>query len=119
MSIPNERGREGEQLAVDFLISKGYTIVHRNYRYLKAEIDIIASKGDTLAVVEVKYRGAAHLGNIADTVTKKKIKLLVMAADHYITTNNIDLEVRFDIIALLKTRNGIRIDHLEDAFYHF
>ena len=119
MSIQNERGRAGEQLATDYLISKGYTILHRNYRYLKAEIDIIASKGEILAIVEVKYRSANHLGTIADAVSKKKIKLLVLAADHYVHEQNIDLDVRFDIITILNTKDEDRIDHLEDAFYHF
>jgi putative endonuclease len=119
MSVQNERGREGEQRAVDYLISRGYTVIQRNYRYLKAEIDIMAIKDDILAIVEVKYRSSSHLGNIADTVTKKKIKLMVLAADHYVTEQHIDLEVRFDIITILKTKDVIRIEHLEDAFYHF
>jgi len=119
MSIQNQRGREGEQQAADYLITKGYSILFRNYRYLKAEIDIIASKDDILAIVEVKYRSSSHLGNIAETVTRKKIKLLLMAADHYITDQKIDMEVRFDIITLLKTRDDMHIEHMEDAFYHF
>ena len=119
MSIQNIRGKEGEQLAVDYLIKKGYTIVYRNYRYLKAEIDIIARKDDILAIVEVKFRSSSLMGNIAETVSKKKIKLLVLAADHFVSEQNIELEVRFDIITILKTKETALIEHLEDAFYHF
>lgn len=49
----------------------------------------------------------------------KKIKLLVKAVDTYINTNDLDVEVRFDIIAIVKEGKGFDIEHLEDAFYHF
>ncbi len=119
MGKHNEFGKIGEQMAVDYLSQKGYSIAYRNYRYLKAEIDIIAQKGDVLAVVEVKSRSSDFFENIADTVTKKKIKLVTMAADHYVTTRNLEVEVRFDIITILKTKGSFKIEHLEDAFYYF
>jgi len=43
----------------------------------------------------------------------------VKAVDEYVTTNNLDVEVRFDIIAIVKEGNGFKIEHLENAFYHF
>ena len=119
MGKHNEFGKEGEQLAVDHLIKNGYSINYRNYRYLKAEIDIIAEKQGILAIVEVRSRSSDYLGNIADTVTPKKIKLLVMAADHYVNENNADVEVRFDIITILKNSRRFELEHLESAFYHF
>lgn len=119
MGKHNEFGKEGEQMAVDFLIKNGYRIKYRNYYYQKAEIDIIAQKGNTLAIVEVRARSNDQIIPIADTVTKKKIKLLVMAADHYVTENDLDVEVRFDIITILKNSKIFKIEHLEDAFYHF
>lgn len=119
MSLQNDRGREGEQLAVDYLKTKGYTVIQRNYRYLKAEIDIIAIKDKIVAIIEVKSRSSSHMGNIADSVTKKKIKLLVLAANQYVTEQKIDLEVRFDIITIRNTGDSSLIEHLEDAFYHF
>ncbi|WP_343487187.1 YraN family protein [Allomuricauda sp. d1] len=119
MGKHNEFGKLGEQLAVDHLINKGYRIRYRNYRYLKAEIDIIAQKGKTLAVVEVRARSNDQIIPIADTITPKKIKLLVMAADHYVTEEDLDLEVRFDVVTILKNSKIFKIEHLEDAFYHF
>ena len=119
MGKHNEFGRLGEQLAADFLLKKGYRIKYRNYRYLKAEIDILAQKQDVLAVVEVKSRSSDHIQEIAETVSKKKIDLLVSAADHYVDTNNLDVEVRFDIITVLKKGKEYAIEHLEDAFFHF
>lgn len=119
MGKHNEFGKEGEKLAVDFLLKNGYKIRYKNYRYLKAEIDIIAQKKDILAIVEVKSRSSEFIQPIAETVTNKKIKLLVMAANHYVNEMDIDVDVRFDIITILKQKNGFKIEHLEDAFYHF
>jgi len=119
MGKHNEFGKEGEQIAVDYLLKNGYVIKYRNFRYLKAEIDIIAQKGGVLAIIEVRSRSSNFLENIAETVTPKKIRLLVMAADHYVNDNNLDVEVRFDIITILKNKRQFKLEHLESAFYHF
>lgn len=119
MGEHNEFGKWGEELAVDHLIKTGYRIVYRNYRYIKAEIDVIAQKGDILAIVEVKSRSSDYWQNIAEIITEKKIKLLVRAANHYVISHNLDVEVRFDIISVLKEKDGFKIDHIENAFYHF
>ncbi len=119
MGKHNEFGKEGERLATDFLIDKGYVIKHKNYRYLKSEIDIIAQKGEVLAIVEVRARSNDQIIPIADTITPKKIRLLVLGADHYVTSNQLDVEVRFDVITILKNSKIFKIEHLESAFYHF
>lgn len=119
MGKHNEFGKEGEKIAADFLVEKGYKIVRKNYRYLKSEIDIIAQKGDILAIVEVRARSNDQIIPIADTITPKKIKLLVLGADHYVTSNELDVEVRFDVITILKNTKIFKIEHLESAFYHF
>lgn len=119
MGAHNEFGKEGEKLAAAYLVKKGYLILYRNYRFMKAEIDIIAQKGNIIAIIEVKSRSSVYFENIAETVSKKKIMLLVSAADYYINTNKLDKEVRFDIITILKENNKFLIEHFEDAFYHF
>ncbi len=119
MGKHNEFGKLGEEKAVAFLIKNGYKIKYRNYRYLKAEVDIIAQKGEILAIVEVKSRSSDFLEPIAQTVDQKKINLLVMAADHFVNEQELDVEVRFDIITILKKGTGFELEHLEDAFYHF
>ncbi|WP_299548188.1 YraN family protein [Seonamhaeicola sp.] len=119
MAQHNKLGNKGEQLAVDFLIKKGYQIVERNYRFDKAEVDIMAQLDDTLAVIEVKTRSTIDFGNPQDFVKPKQIQRLVKAVDHYVTTNSLDVEVRFDIIAVVKEGHQFNIEHLEDAFYHF
>lgn len=119
MAEHNELGKKGEQLAINFLVKKGYAILDKNWRYQKAEVDIIAQKKDTLAVVEVKTRSSIDFGNPQDFVNPKKIKLLVSAIDEYIISKDLDVNVRFDIIAIVREGNNFTIEHLEDAFYHF
>ena len=119
MAKHNELGKKGEQLAVTLLEKKGYLIVERNYRFDKAEVDIIAQQKDVLAIVEVKTRSTVDFGNPQDFVKPKQIKNLVKAVDEYVTVNNLDVEVRFDIIAIVKNGKQFDIEHLEDAFYHF
>lgn len=119
MAEHNELGKEGEKVAVEYLQSKGYEIIQQNYQARKAEIDIIARKGDWLVVVEVKTRTSIDFGNPEDFVNKKKIKLLVKAIDEYVQETDLDLEIRFDIIAVLKQGKEFSIEHFEDAFYHF
>jgi len=119
MAQHNELGKKGEQLAVDFLLENGYEIIERNYRFDKAEVDIIAKKETFLAIIEVKTRSTIDFGNPQDFVKPKQIQHLVKAVDVYVNENELDVEVRFDIIAIVKEDNGFIIEHLENAFYHF
>ena len=119
MANHNQLGKKGEQLAVDFLIENGYDIVERNYRFNKAEVDIIAQKEDVLAIIEVKTRSTTNFGNPQDFVKPKQIKNLVKAVDEYVTVNNLEVDVRFDIIAIVKEEKEFKIEHLEDAFFFF
>ncbi len=119
MGRHNEFGKEGEEIAKNYLLKKGYEICYQNYRYQKGEIDIVAKKDGVLAIVEVRSRSSRFIENIAETITPKKIKLLVMTADQYVTSQGLDVDIRFDIITILKVGGNLEIEHLEDAFYHF
>ena len=119
MAEHNELGKFGEELAVEFLQQNGYDILETNWTFQKAEIDIIAQKDSTLAVIEVKTRSSIGFGLPQDFVKPKKIQLLVKAVNEYIVSNDLDVDVRFDIIAIYKEDNTYKIEHFEDAFYHF
>lgn len=120
MAEHNDLGQLGEDLAISFLEEKKYRILQRNYRFQKAEIDIIAQLENTLIVVEVKTRTSIAFGLPQDFIKPAKIKLLVKAINHYVETNNLDFEIRFDVIAIHKNKEGVfDIEHIEDAFYHF
>jgi len=119
MAEHNDLGKKGEQLALDFLLKNEYIILEKNYRYLKAEVDIIAQKGHVLVGVEVKTRSSDYFGDPQDFISPKKIKLLVSAVDYYVVQRDLDVEVRFDIIAIITNKKETKIEHLEDAFLHF
>lgn len=119
MSKHYELGKEGEQRAVEWLLERGYIIRERNWRFQKAEVDIIAQKRNVLCIVEVKTRSTTAFGNPQDFVNQKKIKRLVLAIDHYVQAHELDVEVRFDIIAIIKNKGALLVEHLEDAFLHF
>ena len=119
MAEHNDLGKLGEELAVEFLEKNGYTILETNWTFQKAEVDIIAQKGTVLAVVEVKTRSSIDFGLPQDFVKPKKIQLLVKAINEYVLSNDLDVEVRFDIIAIQKENKGFIIEHIEDAFYYF
>jgi putative endonuclease len=119
MAEHNELGKLGEELAVNFLQKNGYSILETNWVFQKAEIDIIAQKETVLAIVEVKTRSSIEFGLPQDFVKPKKIQLLVKAVNEYVISNDLDVEVRFDIIAIYKEDKQFKIEHIEDAFFHF
>ena len=119
MAEHNELGKLGEELAVDFLEKNGYEILETNWTFQKAEVDIIAKKDAILAVIEVKTRSSLDYGLPQDFVKPKKIQLLVKAINEYVTQNDIDVDVRFDIVAIHKENNEFILEHIEDAFHYF
>ena len=119
MAEHNELGKLGEELAVDFLEKNSYSILETNWTFQKAEIDIIAQKENILSIIEVKTRSSIDFGLPQDFVKPKKIQLLVKAVNEYVISNDLEVEVRFDIIAIYKEENNYKIDHLEDAFFYF
>ncbi len=119
MAQHNELGKQGEQIAREYLEKKGYQILDTNWQYSHTEIDILARKGDVLAVVEVKTRSSDHYGKPEKFVSKKKINNLKNAANYYVKTNNLDVEIRFDIISIIKNQYVEEIEHFEDAFLWF
>ncbi|CAM2849461.1 YraN family protein [Flavobacterium frigoris] len=119
MAEHNELGKLGEEMAVEFLRKDGYTILTTNWTFQKAEIDIIAKKNNILAIIEVKTRSSLEFGLPQDFVKPKKIQLLVKAVDAYVIEKDLDIDVRFDIIAIHKEGKSFVIEHLIDAFYHF
>lgn len=119
MASHNELGKLGEELAVKFLYENEYTVLETNWTFQKAEIDIIAQKDNVIAVIEVKTRSNIEFGLPQDFVKPKKIQLLAKAVNEYVTINDLDAEVRFDIIAICKEGSDYTIDHIEDAFFYF
>ncbi len=119
MAEHNDLGKLGELKAIEFLQNQGYFILEKNWTFQKAEIDIIAKKENTIVIVEVKTRTSTDFGLPQDFVKPNKIQLLVKGANEYVVSNDLDFEIRFDIIALHKEGKSLVIEHIKDAFYHF
>ncbi len=98
-------GIEGEKLATEFLLKKGYEILHRNWRYSYYEIDIIARRDKFLHFVEVKTLHASSPGFPEDSVTKRKFRRLLQAADEFLYRHPEYRHVRYDILSIT-IRNG-------------
>lgn len=118
MAVHLDLGRHGEQLAKDFLIQHGYRILEQNWRYGRAELDLIASIDKKIIFVEVKTRRSADHGEPEDFVNWKKEKQLEFASSAYIERLNHQGEIRFDIIAIIfENKDLYQINHIQDAFW--
>lgn len=116
MAQHNTLGKKGEDMACLFLQDKGYEIIERNWTWRKLELDIIARKDNYLVIAEIRTRSTDMYGEPEDTITEKKIRRIINAADAYIKKNKIDLFVRFDIISITGQEGCFKIKHIEDAF---
>lgn len=111
-------GKEGEEIAVTFLKSKGYEILERNYHFGHGEIDIVAKDKECLVFIEVKTRINLELGEPEYAVNQKKIKQIKKMAELYLFDKEIEeADCRFDVVAvLLNDRKNPKITHYENAF---
>ena len=118
MTIQQDLGNRGEQIASDYLTTKGYKILEHNWYFRRKEIDIIAEKDDFLVVIEVKSRSVGFQENPRDAVNMKKQKFLMQASNAYVNKYDIELEVRFDIITVVFfNEHEYKLKHIDDAFY--
>ncbi len=117
MANHNEIGKKGETLAADFLATRGYTVICKNWRYRQYEIDIIATKGIKLHFIEVKTRSSAFYGHPEESVTKKKFRFLKNAADEYLYLNPGHQWIQYDIVSITFHKKGApEFFLLEDVF---
>ncbi len=117
MIDPKELGKKGEDLAAQFLRELGYHIHIRNYRFDRAEVDIIAETDGFLVAVEVKTRVSAYLSDPALLVPIGKQKQIIRAADQFAKDAFPDKQTRFDIIIVITNEKYTTIEHIVDAFY--
>ncbi len=117
MAESHELGKKAEEFAVEFLISKGNRIMDRNWRHGHLELDIVCTDGKMLIVVEVKARRQSIFPHPEDVFTPMQERRIIQATEAYIFKNNIDMPVRFDLIAIVFGETGFEIEHIEDAFF--
>ena len=110
-------GAWGEDLALRYLTRRGYRLVERNYRKRRGEIDLIVHNEEVLVFVEVKLRRSTGFGDPLEAVTARKQATIRSLAEQYLAENQPDFDtLRFDVIGILATHSGTRIDLIEDAF---
>jgi putative endonuclease len=107
-------GNKGEDLAAEFFEQRGWDIVARNFRWGKAEIDLIVQRGEWLIFVEVKTRSSTEFGHPEDFVDGLKINRIYDAAEEWIFSKDWKGHVRFDIVSVTLGEEPL-IEHLEDA----
>lgn len=111
-----ELGRKGEEYAVRYLINNDYVILEKNFRFKHSEVDIICQKNNELVVVEVKTRQSAFVGEPYKAVTKTKQKEIIKVTNQYVVQNNINNEIRLDVISIVLNQVETRLEHIENAF---
>lgn len=112
-------GNHGENLACEYLISKGYKILTRNYKIKIGELDIIARRDDLLICIEVKTRRSLNYGHGLESITwKKRQTIRKLAEYYYVSLNNPALKVRIDVIDIVLNQDESlqQLRHIENAF---
>ena len=116
MAAHNELGILGENIAAKRLSVKGYEILERQWHYKHKEIDIIARKGNILAIMEVKTRSSEQFGGISDFITSSKMEFLTEASEIYAKMIGFNGDIRFDVVCVFVIGDEYRVEHIENAF---
>lgn len=116
MADHNDLGKLGEAYALQYLKEKGYEHLVSNWRFRKEEIDLIFKYDDQIIFVEVKTRTAQENADVRDLISQKKIGHLIDGADYFLSSKNLDMEARFDVMVLLVDGDTFEVDHIISAF---
>ena len=110
--------RAGEEAAAHFLVSKGYTVLHRNIRFPEGELDIVAKWAKTLIFIEVKTRETDKFGLPYQFVSEKKQRRQIALASRFVSLCRLQgVAVRFDVVSVvLLPGQPAKIEHIENAF---
>lgn len=111
------QGQIGEDLACQHLQKKGLTLVERNYRSPRGEIDLIMRDGKVLVFIEVRRRSNPNYGGAAATIDARKQAKIIATALHYLQQQPHlgKLAARFDVVAI-NGKTAVEIDWIKDAF---
>ena len=105
MANHNNTGHLGEKMAAEYLLKRGFNILHKNWRHSHWEVDVIASLNDTLHFIEVKTRRTNKFGFPEDDVTKKKMENLINASEEYLLLHPEWKQIQFDILSISILKN--------------
>lgn len=109
------KGREGEEIAIDYLKKRGFKVVERNFRVKGAEADLICTYENKVVVVEVKLRTNKSFGEPYEAVSRKKIGRLKLLGAVFCRKKNVSYsQLRIDVISIFKDKNRTEIRHFEN-----
>lgn len=116
-----QTGMNGESAAARWLENRGYTVLARNWRWGRGEIDLVAMDGATLVFAEVKTRRDSAFVNPVDCVSRSQRRQLYAAAAGFLRESCYAGEARFDLL-LVSTGTDYSderplVEHFPDAFY--
>lgn len=113
-----ESGRRFEDEAVRYLAGRGWSVVDRNVRFRRKEVDLIVRRGGTVAFVEVKGRFGSGYGHPLESITARKRREIATVARWWVARHGgSGEEYRFDAVAVLPGPDGrLRVEHVEDAW---
>jgi putative endonuclease len=112
----NNLGKEGEGIAADFLLNRGYSILGKNFRTVFGEIDIVAQDSGTVVFVEVKTRTDIAFGYPFEAVNFKKREKIRKTALCFLKKLKKSVPARFDVLSIYFENGKAKIDHIKDAF---
>ncbi len=115
MAESHDFGAAAEEYAANYLIAKGYCILHRNWTYGHKELDIICTDGRELVIVEVKARSQPGFPAPEDLLSKSKERFILEASENYLFHYRVSLPVRFDLLSVTRSGSLFDLEHYKDA----
>ena len=112
MAWHNEFGKLGEDKVYLYLLDLGYTVLERNWRIGRRELDFVCLDGEVLVVVEVKTRADDNV-SLLDLLDYRKKRNLQAAGAAYLTKKNIHREIRFDLVVV--TGASMCLEYIKEA----
>lgn len=120
MDIPStqQTGQLAEQEACEFLKTKGLKLIHRNYRCLCGEIDLIMQDQQDIVFIEVRVRNHPNYGDAVESVNKSKQKKIIKTASYFLQQHKWfdKVNCRFDVIGISYTKTKAAIEWIQNAF---
>jgi putative endonuclease len=107
------RGERSEHLAHQYLIKQGLRLIEKNYRCKYGELDLIMRDGETLVIVEVRFRKSNKYGSAEESITQTKQSRIIATTQHFLHATKIKSAIRFDVIAMSRDDD---INWIKNAF---
>lgn len=119
MATTKEIGDKGELLAAEYLAKEGYVLAEKNWRFKRAEIDLIMREGEVLVFIEVKALSYSYYRRPEEAVDARKEAMIIDAAQRYMEQVGHEWEIRFDIISIIldKKLEIKELEHFKDVFF--